>query len=239
MENMGKLDLKLEDRVAVVTMGEDDNKLNIPMVKSLLGMLDTIEKETEALTLVVKSGHTHIWTNGFDSDWIQASLEKGDRAAVKEFLVMDLMLRRRMLTYPLITIAALNGHTFGGGAVFSCCFDFRFMRSDRGYFCIPVIDRGFPILPSTRLLLENVMPVYFMEELILTGRRLTGLECAAGQVVSAAYNNDELMGKVMAFTQELNKGRGIVGEMKKVRNGPIVKLMENDAELLQEGKVQV
>ena len=236
---MSRIDLKLEDRVAVVTMGEDDNKLNIPMVKSLLDMLDAVENETTALALVVKSGHTHIWTNGFDSDWIQASLEKGDKAAVREFLVSDLKLRRRLLTYPMITVAALNGHCFGGGAVFSCCFDFRFMRSDRGFFCIPVIDRGFPILPSTRALLASVLPAHIVKELILTGKRLTGVECAAGHVVSAVFSNDELMDKVMAFAGGLNKDRGIVGEMKKVLNGPIIKLMEEDMDLLGEGIVTV
>jgi enoyl-CoA hydratase/carnithine racemase len=236
---MAKLDWKLDDKVALVTMGEADNKLNIDLVKSLLEMLDKIEKESEALTLVVNSGHSHIWTNGFDIDWILADLAKGNTEDVKEFLVLDLMLRKRLLTYPLITIAALNGHCFGGGAVLSCCFDFRFMRSDRGFFCIPVIDRGFPILPGTRALLTSVLPVHVYRELILTGRRLTGEECAAAYVVSSAYNNDVLMDRVMDFAKGLNKGRRIVGEMKKVMNGHIVKLMEEDAASLKEGQVLV
>ena len=236
---MAKLDFAVDEKVALVTMGEADNKLNIDMIESLLELLDKVEKETEALTLVVKSGHTHIWTNGFDIDWMIASLEKGNTEEVKEFLVMDLALRRRLLTYPLLTIAALNGHVFGGGAVLSCCFDFRFMRLDRGFFCIPVIDRGYPILPGTRALLTSVLPVHIVAELILTNRRLTGAECAAGHVVSAAYNNDELMDKVMVFARGLNKGRGIVGEMKKVLNGPIVKLMKEDAGLITGRQVLV
>ena len=236
---MAKLNLKLEGKVAVVTMDEGDNKLNMDAVKSLLEMLDRVEKETEALTLVVKSGHTHIWTNGFDIDWILASLEKGDKAAVKEFLLIDLSLRRRLLTYPLITIAALNGHCFGGGAVFSCCFDFRFMRLDRGFFCIPVIDRGYPVLPGTRELLHSKLPGHVVAELILTGRRLTGAECVAGNIVTAGYNNDELVDRVMEYARGLNKGRGIVGEMKKVLNGTIVKRMEDDAISIGEGQILV
>jgi len=236
---MARIDLELNEKIALVTMGESDNRLNPGMVKSLLEMLDKVEKETGALTLVVKSGHSHIWTNGFDIDWIRSSLEKGDKAAVKEFLVMDLALRRRLLTYPLITIAALNGHCFGGGAVLSCCFDFRFMRSDRGFFCIPVIDMRFPILPGTRALLAGVLPAHIVEELVLAGRRLTGAECAAGHVVSAAYDNGELMDRVMDFAGGLNKGREIVGEMKKVLNGPIVRLFEEDAAELKEGQVLV
>ncbi len=236
---MANIDLELHDKVALVTMGEADNKLNIGMVQSLLETLDKIEKETAALTLVVRSGHSHIWTNGFDIDWILASLEKGNSADVRRFLVMDLELRKRLLTYPLITIAALNGHTFGGGAVFSCCFDFRFIRSDRGFFCIPVIDRQYPILPGTRELLRSVFPAYVIKDLILTGRRLTGLECVSSHVVSAAFGNEEMMDRVMAFAAGLNKSRGIVGEMKKVLNGPIIELIDRDAASIGEGQIVV
>jgi len=236
---MARLDLNIEGNVAVVTMDEADNKLNLEMVRSLLDLLDRVEKETGAFTVVVKSGHSHIWTNGFDIDWILANLEKGDKATVKEFLVLDLALRKRLLTYPLITIAALNGHCFGGGAVLSLCFDFRFMRLDRGFFCIPVIDRGYPILPGTRSLLNSKLPGHIVNELILTGKRMTGAECAAGHIVTAAYNNEELMDKVMEYSKGLNKGRGIVGEMKRVMHAHTIKLLEEDAVTIQEGQILV
>ncbi|MBN1689741.1 MAG: enoyl-CoA hydratase/isomerase family protein [Dehalococcoidia bacterium] len=236
---MAKIDWELQDKVALVTMDEADNRLNPGMVNSLLETLDAIEKETEALTVVVNSGHSHIWTNGFDIDWILASLEKGARAEVRQFLIMDLHLRRRLLTYPLITIAALNGHTFGGGAVFSSCFDFRFMRSGRGFFCIPVIDLKYPILPGTRALLLNAYPVHVVKELILAGRRMTATECVSSHVVSAAFGNEELMDKVMAFAGGMNKSRGIVGEMKRVLNGPVIELIDKDAASIKEGEIVV
>lgn len=231
------IDLKLDEMVAIVTMDEDDNKLNAGMVSALLEMLNAVEEETEAQTLVVKSAHSHIWTYGFDIDWMQAKLERGNNKEIREFIYLDLMLRKRLLTYPLITIAAINGHCFGGGAIFSCCFDFRFMRSDRGYFCIPLIDRKFSLLPSTRELLTSVMPMHVYRDLILTGRRVTGVECATNHVVSAAYSNDELMDKVMAYAKGLNKERSIVGEMKKAMNGHIAKLMQHDADTLEDGKI--
>ncbi len=236
---MAKLDLKLEGKAAVVTMSDDDNKLNLDMCDALLTMLDRVEQETDALTLVVKSGHPHIWSNGFDLDWVNARLAAGDKDSVGRFLVRDMELRMRLLTYPLITIAAFTGHVFGGAAVLSCCFDFRFMRSDRGYFCIPVVDRGYPILPGTRELLGSVLPPWLLPDLILTGRRLTGLECAAHNVVSGAYPNEELMDRVMAFAAGLNKGRQIIGQMKQVLNSRIIRLMEEDKTILRKGDVRV
>jgi len=236
---VAKLDLNVDGKVAVITMNDGDNKLNLDLCEELLRMLDRVENETAALTLVLKSGHPHIWSNGFDLDWIGARYEAGDRDSVVRFLVRDMELRMRLLAYPLITIAAFTGHVFGGAAVLSCCFDFRFMRSDRGYFCIPVVDRGYPILPGTRELLGNVLPPSLFPELILTGRRLTGLECADYNVVSAAYPNEELMDRVMAFAAGLNKDRQIVGRMKPVLNARIIRLMEEDKAVLKQGDVRV
>jgi len=236
---VAKLDLNVDGKVAVITMNDGDNKLNLDLCEELLRMLDRVENETAALTLVLKSGHPHIWSNGFDLDWIGARFEAGDRDSVVRFLVRDMELRMRLLAYPLITIAAFTGHVFGGAAVLSCCFDFRFMRSDRGYFCIPVVDRGYPILPGTRELLGNVLPPSLFPELILTGRRLTGLECADYNVVSAAYPNEELMDRVMAFAAGLNKDRQIVGRMKPVLNARIIRLMEEDKAVLKQGDVRV
>ncbi|MCX6007905.1 MAG: enoyl-CoA hydratase/isomerase family protein [Chloroflexi bacterium] len=236
---MAKLELKLEGDVAIITMDEDDNRLNLGMCASLMEMLDKIEKETGAVTLVVASGHDRIWCNGFDTDWISACKAENNLEPVKQFLSRNLELRKRLLAYPLITIAAINGHVFGGGAVFSMCFDFRIMRLDRGFFCIPAIDRDFPMLPGTGALLQSGMPMYMVEDAVLTGRRFTGAECVANHVVVNAYNNDELMEKVMAFARGLNKGRRIVSEMKKVINGRVLKLMEEDLKCIERGELRV
>ncbi len=236
---MAKLDLKLDGKAAVVTLDQDDNRLNLDLSLSLLGMLDRVEKETDALALVVKSGHAKVWSNGFDTDWINARLAEGDKEKVSQFLAKDIELRRRLLTYPLLTIAAINGHVFGGSAVLSCCFDFRFMLSQRGYFCIPAVDIGYPIVPGTAALLKHVMPVYMVEDIILSGRRFTGKEALAGKIITETYNEDEFIDKVLAFAGGCSKGRWIVGEMKKVYHLGVLKQMATDMEHIEPGTVRV
>ena len=236
---MSKLDLKLDGKVAVITMDDGDNKLNLDMCDAFLVMLDKVEHESDALTLVVKSGHSHIWSNGFDVDWIKARQDAGESEAVTRFLTRDLELRMRLLTFPLITIAMLNGHVFGGAAVLSCCFDFRFMRSDRGFFCIPAVDRDFPILPGTGALLGSVLPVYTAKELILTGRRFTGHQSAENHIVAGAYHHEDLEAKTLKFASGLNKGRQIVGGMKSVLNRRVVDLMKDDLGIISQGNIMV
>ncbi len=236
---MAKLDLKLNGKVAVVTLDQGDNRLNLDLCLSLLATLDEIEKETDALTLVIKSGHAGVWSNGFDIDWINARLAEGDKETVTRFLAKDIELRRRLLTYPLLTIAAINGHVFGGGAVLSCCFDFRFMLSQRGYFCIPAIDRGYPIVSGTAALLKQVMPMYMVEDIIFSGRRFTGKEATASGIITATYNEDEFIDKIMAFAVSCAKGRWIVGEMKKVYHLGVLKQLATDMEHIEPGAVRV
>ncbi len=236
---MAKLDLEMDGSIAVVTMDQVDNRLNLDLCNSFLDLLDRIEKEAGAQVLVVRSGHPKVWSNGFDTDWINSSLAEKDNATVSRFLAQDIELRKRLLTYPMLTIAAINGHVFGGGAVLSCCFDFRFMLSQRGYFCIPAVDRQFPIVPGTAALLKHVMPMYMVEDIILSGRRFTGKEASAAGIIAATYDEDEFMDKIMAFARGCGKGRWIVGEMKKVYHLGVLKLMAADAEHIAPGEVRV
>lgn len=238
--NTGMVELEIRGRVAVVTMVAGENRLNLGMCAALLKILDKVEHETDALSLVVRSAHERVWCYGFDTDWVKQIQSEGDAASLKEFLIRDLELRRRLLLYPLITIAAINGHVFGGGAILSCCFDFRFMRSDRGFFCIPAVDLGYPVVSGTAALLKQVLPPHMFVDAMLTGRRFTGEEVESAYVVKAAYTNDVLMDKVMEFALNLNKDRGTIAKMKEVSNRHIIHLLDTeDLQTVQAGIFRV
>ena len=109
----------------------------------------------------------------------------------------------------------------------------------QGFFCIPAVDRDFPILPGTGALLGSVLPAYIVKELILTGRRFTGHQSAESHIVAGAYHNEELAEKVMSFASGLNKSRQIVGSMKGVLNRRVVDLMKGDLEIIRQGHIMV
>ena len=135
---------------------------------------------------------------------------------------------RRLLTYPLITIAAINGHAFAGGAIMACAFDFRFMRTDRGYFCFPGVDLGISILPGMDALLKKALPAPMVLEAQLTGKRYTALELEARQVVVKACPVNDLMREALAFAKTQNKTREILKTMKGVTFKNILRIMETD-----------
>jgi enoyl-CoA hydratase/carnithine racemase len=224
---MALVDYKLDGHVAVVTMNDGENWFNPPFLDAFQRVIDTIEADTNATTLVVTSGHEKIFSNGIDLAWVAQRTETDLPAVKRLFYQLNRMLKR-ILNYPLVTIAAMNGHAFAGGAIFSCAFDFRFMRSDRGYFCLPAVDREFAFLPGMNALLESAIPPYLLHEMQITGGRFTAETLCAHHVIKAACPLDRLMETAMALARQMDKKRETVAEIKKRRNGSIAHALDVD-----------
>ncbi len=211
---MSLIEYRLEDSVAVVTLKSGENQFNPGFLNAYLEVLDEIENDTDALTLVVTSSHEKIFSTGIDLEWFMPVVEKKEVNVSKSFFYLLNKMLRRTLTYPLLTIAAMNGHAFGGGAIWACAFDFRFMRSDRGYFCFPEANLKIPFLPGMLGLLRKAIPSQIMEEMVYTGIRLTAEQCVDHHIVKEACHPDQLMEKAMGFAKSLNKDRRYVKEMR-------------------------
>ncbi|MCF8143743.1 MAG: enoyl-CoA hydratase/isomerase family protein [Deltaproteobacteria bacterium] len=210
---MAAIEFELDDGVAVLTMNDGENRFNLPFLKAFLHALDQIE-DTDARALVVTASHEKIFSNGIDLDWLMPYIKKGDRDIATDFFYAMNRLFKRILLYPMPTIAAISGHAFAGGAIMSCAFDFRFMRSDRGFFCFPEVDLGIPFLPGMIALISKAIPRYKMEELHYTGKRATAEECEAHHIITRACHIDDLMNEALSFAKGFNKRREVIAEMK-------------------------
>ncbi|MFP4039846.1 MAG: enoyl-CoA hydratase/isomerase family protein [Desulfosudaceae bacterium] len=228
----------LENEVAVVSLNSDENRFNNDFLESFLETLDEIEIKTDARTMVVTSSHEKIFSNGIDLNWLSQFINVGDTDKVKEFLYRQNDMFRRIVTFPLITIAAISGHAFAGGAILACAFDFRLMRSDRGYFCFPEVDLGIPFLPGMLELLKSAIPLYKMNEMQYLGSRLTAEECRKHHIVTKACHQEELMKEALAFAGTFNKDRKTIGEMKRRMNRHIIQAIDSeDPPYIEQGRL--
>ena len=234
---MPKVTFSLDGHIALVTLNDGENRFNPPFLKTFSSVLDEIEHRSEVSTLVVASAHEKIFSNGIDLQWLEPVLKADDREAVTAFLRDMMGLFRRILLYPMPTIAAISGHAFAGGAIMSCAFDFRFMRSDRGFFCFPEVDLGIPFLPGMLAIIGKAIPAPTFQEMQLTGRRATAKECEAAGIVLKAFPRDDLISESVEFAKSLNKRRAVVSEMKQRMYKEVVRILdEEDPPLIDSGR---
>jgi len=237
---MALIEYTMEDRVAVLTMNSGENRFNLDFLGAFLDVLDEIENKTDANALVVRSSHEKIFSNGIDLEWLVPYIQKGDREIPKKFIYTLNKLLKRVLIYPMPTIAAITGHAFAGGAILCCCFDFRFMRSDRGFFCFPEVDLGIPFLPGMVAIAKKAIPMYKFEEMKYTGKRLTAEECMEHHIAMKACHMDDLMDEALSFAKGLNKRREIISVMKEGMYDDIVHIIdEKDPPVIESGRFNV
>lgn len=101
---MNQIEYALEDHVAVVTLDNGENKFNPGFVDEYLKVLDDIEHNTDARTLVISSGHEKIFSNGIDLDWLLPIIEKKEIDVSKSFFYSLNKMFKRTLTYPMLRV---------------------------------------------------------------------------------------------------------------------------------------
>ena len=237
---MTLVDYRINEHVATIILNDGENRFNPDFCGAFLNTLDTIERETDATTVLITSAHDKIFCNGIDLDWLAPVIQQNDLSRAKDFFYLLNRLFRRLVTYPLLSIAAISGHAFAGGAILCCAFDFRFMRSDRGYFCFPEVDLGIPFLPGMNALLKKAMPMYMVEYMEYTGVRLTADQCMMHHIIHKACPMETLMEESMTFALAINKRRPIVAEMKKRLNHPVIHAIDiEDIPYIESGKYTI
>lgn len=178
--------LAREDDVFVLDLGDGESRFNAEFFDSLENCLDEVEATPAPRALVTAASGKH-WSIGLDLDWLAT---QGD--GVQGFIARMHELLARVLEIGVPTVAALQGHTFAGGAMFALAHDQRVMRSDRGYFCLPEVDINIPFTVGMSALIAARLPQPALHEAMTTGKRYGGAEAAAAGIVDAAVEEAEV-----------------------------------------------
>lgn len=231
---MAMYEYKIDNNIAILTMNNGENRFNMDSLKAFYETLGEIEAKTKVNALVVTSAHEKIWCNGIDLDWLLPEVQKQGQSVMNRFLVDMYKLLKRLLTLPMPTVAAINGHAFAGGAFLAFSHDFRMMRSDRGWICLPEVDLGIPLGPVFMAITRETVPNFLLHEMQYTARRLTAEECQGYHIITKACPLEGLMNEAVAFAKGLNKRRDIMRQMKLETREPILKIIDGTIAQLSE-----
>ena len=199
--------LEIRSDIAVLTLGDDENRFSPEWLDTVDAHLTEIETTARGLVTV---GSGKFYSNGLDLEWLMAH---GDRAEWYVGRVQALF--NRILTFPLPTIAAVNGHAFGAGAMFAIAHDYRLMREDRGYYCFPEVDINIPFTPGMAALIQAKLSPQTATTAMTTGHRYNAADAlAAGLVDDTAAESELVTAAIDRLTPIAGKDRSTLGAIK-------------------------
>lgn len=187
--------LDRQDDVFILDLGATENRFHPDWIVSVNAALDEIEQAEGACALVT-AATGKFFSNGLDLEWLMAH---GDQH--HEYVVTVHRLFARLLSLPVITVAALQGHTFAAGAMLSLAHDFRVMRAERGFWCLPEADINIPFTPGMSALIQARLTPQTAHEAMTTARRYGGHDALAAGIVDRAVDEDAVRRTAIEIAQ--------------------------------------
>jgi Delta3-Delta2-enoyl-CoA isomerase len=214
------IELDREGDVFVLRMQDGENRFSLKWLDAVNVALTRVQA-TEGPIALVTTGEGKFYSNGMDLDWLATA-----PARAGEYLRMIYRVLGHVLSLPAVTVAAVNGHAFGGGAQLAIAHDFAIMRADRGYWCMPEADLGLALTPEYMSLLSAKLPGRTLHEAVVTGRRYGGPDALAAGIVNQIASEDEVLPQSIKLAAELaGKHRPTLAEHKRLMYGQAIEAL--------------
>ncbi|WP_328409624.1 enoyl-CoA hydratase-related protein [Nocardia sp. NBC_00403] len=198
--------LSREGDVFVVYLGNEgqtnsENRFHPDWIDEFHGLLDEVEA-SEGPAALVTTATGKFYSNGLDTDWLFGNLDK-----IHGYLDRVHSLYTRLLAFPMPTVAAINGHAFGAGAMLATSHDFRVMRADRGFYCLPEVHLGMPFTVGMNALLTERLSNQVALQAMTTGHRYSADQAIAAGIVDDKADAEALLGAAIARAAALAGNR--------------------------------
>jgi Delta3-Delta2-enoyl-CoA isomerase len=209
--------LSHDGHVSILNLGDDENRFNPDWMTAVADLLDEVIAKPEPRALVTTAGGK-IWSNGLDLDWLGQNPDR-----IQEFVDQVHDLFARFLAAPLPTVAAIQGHCFAAGAMLALAHDWRVMREDRGFFCLPEADINIPFTPGMSALIQAKLTPAAATTAMVGAQRFGGDAAHALRIVDVAAAEDTVVADAvqLAATHAAKLG-GTLGAIKQRMYAPVL-----------------
>lgn len=90
-----------------------------------------------------------------------------------EFQSLFDTVKERLVCYPLVMVAAINGHCFAAGLIVALLHDYRVMHDGRGWMCLNEIHLGLRFSKAMKTIFYLKFTPTMIRDVVLYGNRFT------------------------------------------------------------------
>lgn len=184
-----------------------DNRLVTGFCQAFILALDIIEAKYPSGVVVTTSGIPKFYSNGLNLDHVKATPGFWDNSLAQVF--------KRLLLYPMPTVALINGHAFAGGLMTAMYHDYRIFNGSRGFLCINELEFGVPLKHAMSSIFRQKLPSPLTyRSLVLEAHRFAGPEALSVSLVDGLGGMDEVVALIKDRDLTTKGKTGIYGLLK-------------------------
>jgi enoyl-CoA hydratase/carnithine racemase len=229
---MAKITLEIADGLCVIELNDPPaNTYSYEMMQEIDAAVLEARMDTDVHVIVLRGAGERFFCAGADI----GMLKDADPDFKYYFCLHANETLNRLEQTPKLVIAALNGHTVGGGLEVALAADIRIARRGNGKIGLPEVGLG--VLPGTggTQRLTRLVGKGKAIELMATGRLMTMDDARVLGIVTEVWGEDELQGRsfhdaILDYARQFappHKASRAVGRMKRaVQSGAEAGLLE-------------
>lgn len=184
------------DGVSILHLGDDENRFTLEWLDQVEAAIAQVADAAPGALVTVGDGR--FYSNGLHLETLLDPEIGGTTYANRvEKLFATVM------ALPVLTVAAVNGHAFGAGAMLAIAHDFRLMNTEKGFFCFPEIDIKIPFSTGMAALIQAKTTPATTNEAMTTGRRYNGPDAVDRGLVDTAVAPNDLIDAAKAIAAPL------------------------------------
>jgi enoyl-CoA hydratase len=173
------------------------NALDADTLHELADRLDAAR--SAAVASIVLTGTGSVFSAGADLVRVleadAADVDAGIDALSRAF--------EALFVFPRPVVAAVNGHALAGGAILTCCCDYRIMSSAAGTIGAVELRAGVPFPAWALEVLRHAVNNHHLQEVVFTGRAYTPDDALTKGLIDEVVPEAELMARALQMADEL------------------------------------
>ena len=128
----------------------------------------------------------------------------------------------------MVTVAAIQGHAFAAGAMLTLAHDWRVMRADRGFWCLPEADIFIPFAHGMNALIMSKLTPQAQTNAMVTAQRFGGDAAQEAGIVDSTQPESLVVSQAVEMAAaQAGKDGGTLGTIKKRMYEPVLEALHD------------